>query len=133
MERGGRGEGVMKGEGMVVLGRRCRPRALVIREWGVVIGRLRSPFVGGVVVSVGARCCSWGSRLWAPSCCLWAVGLVHVWYMFVSGGLLFVSGGSSSCKWAVMSSVGSRHSWVGGVVVHELEVLVVRERGGRCP
>jgi hypothetical protein len=43
----GEGEGMMEGEGMVVLGHHYRPSALIIQEWGVIVGRVHSPFVGG--------------------------------------------------------------------------------------
>jgi hypothetical protein len=100
---------------VMVLGRCCRPWVLVVREWGVVVGRMRSPFVGGVVPS----CCLWavglvlgaghgslalGSHLWAPSCRLWAVGLVRVRYMFVGAGFM-----GGACSWA-----GGCCSWVLG-------------------
>jgi hypothetical protein len=43
----GRGEGVIKGEGMVVLGCCCRPWALVVLGVGGHISRMCLPFVGG--------------------------------------------------------------------------------------
>jgi hypothetical protein len=68
---------------------------------GVVVGHVRSSFVGGrslllwaVGLVLGGWRCSWGlgSCLWAPSCRFWAVGLVRVRYTFVGGGLLLVGG-----------------------------------------
>jgi hypothetical protein len=47
-------------------------------------------WVVGLFLSAG--CCSWvlSSRLWVPSSRLWAMGLICVWCTFMGAGLLFV-------------------------------------------
>jgi hypothetical protein len=133
----GEGEGVMEGE--VVLGRRCRPWALVVREWGVVIGHMHSPFVGGrSLLFVGGGCpllvlgVVRGRRVsfvggGARSGC-WVL-FVGAGFLFVGAELLFVGCGAHShvvhvCGWGavVRGWVCVQCTFVGGLFVSGLFV-----------
>jgi hypothetical protein len=79
----------MEGEGMVVLGHRCRPWALVVREWGVIVDCGRSPFIGG--------------GLWCP----WVVA-----ELFMGAGLPFVGAELLSVGGRAHSRAVHVHGWV---------------------